>query len=102
MRSDSDIQALIETELKWCPELDERDVAVKVNGGIVTLSGYVRRIPEKYRAEAVIKRLAGVVAVANDIEVRPPPGQAVTDPEIALRMRLCTCRTVESPRRMPP
>jgi len=47
------------------------------------LLGYVSRIAEKYRAEAAIKRLAGVAAVANDIEVRLPAGQGLTDPEIA-------------------
>jgi len=83
MRSDDEIRTNVEAELRWCPEIDETDIAVKVKEGVVTLTGFVGRLPEKYRAEAVIKRVVGVAAVANDIEVQPPPGEGSTDPEIA-------------------
>jgi osmotically-inducible protein OsmY len=83
MRSDDAIKTTVEAELKWCPEVDDTDIAAKVKDGVVTLTGYVRRLAEKYRAEAAIKRVLGVTAVANDIEVQPPRGAGVTDPEIA-------------------
>src|SRR5260370_19630432 len=38
---------------------------------------------EKYEAEADAKRVAGVVAVANDIEIRLPGVDERPDPEIA-------------------
>jgi osmotically-inducible protein OsmY len=84
MRSDDEIKTNVEAELKWCPEVDDTDIAVKVKDGVVTLTGYVSRLVEKYRAEGAIKRVIGVIAVANDIEVQPPAGE-VTDPEIARR-----------------
>jgi osmotically-inducible protein OsmY len=56
---------------------------VKVNGGVVTLSGYARNYMERYLAEETVKRLAGVAAVANDIVVRLGEAEKATDPEIA-------------------
>jgi len=82
MKSDTDIKNDVEAELKWSPDVDETDIAVKVKGGEVSLSGYARNYFEKYQAETAVKRVKGVAAVANDIEVRSFSG-APTDPEIA-------------------
>jgi len=82
MKSDLDIKKDVEAELKWSPEVDETDIAIKVKGGEVTLSGYTHSYFEKLQAEAAVKRVKGVAAVANDLEVRPFAG-APTDPEIA-------------------
>ena len=82
MKSDIDIQKDVEAELRWSPDVDETDIAVKVKGGEVTLSGYARNYFEKLQAEAAVKRVKGVAAVANDLEVRSATG-APTDPEIA-------------------
>jgi len=83
MKADSDIKRDVETELRWSPDIDETDVAVKVNGGVVALTGFVRSFLEKYQAENVAKRVAGVAGVANDIEVRLPAADGLEDPEIA-------------------
>ncbi|HUO18172.1 MAG TPA: BON domain-containing protein [Steroidobacteraceae bacterium] len=82
MKPDSDIKKDVEAELRWSPEVNETDIAVKVTDGEVTLTGYVHRYFEKYQAEIAVKRVKGVVAVANDIEVRSL-ADAPTDPEIA-------------------
>jgi osmotically-inducible protein OsmY len=82
MRSDSDIKHDVEAELRWSPDLDDTDIAVKVNGGEVTLSGFTSNYMEKYQAEITVRRIKGVAAVANDISVKPLTG-APTDPEIA-------------------
>jgi osmotically-inducible protein OsmY len=82
MKSDIDIKKDVEAELKWSPDIDDTDVAIKVKGGEVTLSGYARNYFEKLQAETAVKRVKGVVAVANDLEVRSSTGTP-TDPEIA-------------------
>jgi osmotically-inducible protein OsmY len=82
MKSDADIKRDVEAELKWSPEVDETDIAVKVHGGEVTLTGFTRNYMEKYQSEVVARRVKGVAAVANDIQVKPASG-APTDPEIA-------------------
>jgi osmotically-inducible protein OsmY len=83
MRADTDIKRDVEAELKWAPDVCETDIAVKVTGGVVTLTGYALSAHEKYRAEAAVKRVRGVAAVANDLAVRAPLGGMPTDPEIA-------------------
>lgn len=83
MRSDSDIRRDVEDELRWDPDIDATDIAVAVNNGVVTLAGFVRSYMQKYEAENDAKRVAGVVAVANDIEVRLPDIDQRPDPDIA-------------------
>ena len=83
MKSDTDVRRDVEAELKWSPEIDETDIAVKVNDGAVALSGFARNLFEKHHAEVVAKRVVGVAAVANDLEVRRPGDDRPTDPELA-------------------
>lgn len=83
MKSDNDIQHNVEAELRWNPEIDATDIAVKVNNGVVALTGFVRRYADKHRAEATAKRLTGVTAIANDIMVRLPLTDVLPDPDIA-------------------
>lgn len=83
MKSDADTKRNVEEELHWSPDIDDTDVAVKVTGGVVTLTGFVRNFSEKYHAEAAAKRVTGVAGVANDIEVRFPLHDEIADPEIA-------------------
>jgi len=83
MKTDSETRRDVEAELHWSPEIDQTDIAVKVSGGVVTLTGYVSTYADKFRAEATVKRVAGVSAVANDLAVRAPLGGRPTDPEIA-------------------
>ncbi len=82
IRSDSTIRESVISELKWDPKLaTSADVAVAVKEGVVTLSGFVHSYFEKDAAEKAAKRVYGVKAVANDIEVRTIGTR--TDPEIA-------------------
>jgi osmotically-inducible protein OsmY len=83
MRSDEEIKRDVEEELRWNPDLDATDIAVSAKSGVVTLSGFVRSYLDKYEAEEAAKRVAGVVGVANDIEVRLPSTDERPDPEIA-------------------
>jgi osmotically-inducible protein OsmY len=83
MRSDSDIRHDIETLLDTNPRIATRDIAVSVRGGIVTLAGFVRGYGERAYAEADAKCVAGVVGLANDIEVRLPLVSKKPDPQIA-------------------
>jgi osmotically-inducible protein OsmY len=83
MRSDAEIERDIEEELQWDPDLDATDIAVSVKSGVVTLAGFVKSYTDKYEAESAAKRVAGVIAVANDIEVRMPSVDERPDPDIA-------------------
>jgi osmotically-inducible protein OsmY len=83
MRSDSDIKRDVEAELQSDPSVDATDIAVAVKNGVVTLSGFVRKYMDKLEAEGAAKRVAGVVGLANDLEVRLPFSDQRPDPEIA-------------------
>jgi osmotically-inducible protein OsmY len=83
VKSDSDIKKDVENELRWDPDVDATDIAVAVSKGVVTLTGFVRSYSEKWQAEVGAKRVAGVVGLANDIEVRLPGSDERPDPEIA-------------------
>jgi osmotically-inducible protein OsmY len=83
MRADNDIKRDVEDELQWDPDIDPTDIGVAVKDGVVTLSGFARSYSQKLEAEAAAKRVAGVVGVANDLEVRIPSVHERPDPEIA-------------------
>jgi osmotically-inducible protein OsmY len=83
MATDVEIERDVKAELQWDPRVDATDIAVSVRDGVVTLAGFVRQYGDKYAAETATKRVAGVVAVANDIEVRLPTKDQRPDPAIA-------------------
>jgi osmotically-inducible protein OsmY len=83
MRLDTDIKRDVEQELRWDADIDASDIAVAVKDAVVTLSGFVRSYSQKWQAERDAKRVAGVLGVANDIEVRVPSVDQRPDPEIA-------------------
>jgi osmotically-inducible protein OsmY len=70
MKSDLELRHDVERELEFDPSVDARNIGVMVKNGVVTLTGYVSNYGEKWRAERIAKRVAGVSALANDIEVR--------------------------------
>src|ERR1700757_998101 len=70
MKSDLEMRHDVERELEFDPSVDARNIGVMVKNGVVTLTGYVSNYGEKWRAERIAKRVAGVSALANDIEVR--------------------------------
>ena len=82
MRLDSDIKRDVEEEIRWDPDIDATDIGVAVRDGVVTLTGFVRSYAQKTEAERDAKRVAGVVGVANDIEVRLPVLDERPDPDI--------------------
>jgi len=83
MKTDEEIRRDAEAELRWAPNVDEKDMAVKVSGGVASLSGFARSYIDRHEAEIAVKRVAGVAAVANDLAVRLPSIDEVPDPELA-------------------
>jgi osmotically-inducible protein OsmY len=72
MKSDSEIQMDVIQELKWDPSVTHEHIGVAVTGGIVTLSGAVPSFIDKSAAEKAAKRVGGVKAVVEEIEVKIP------------------------------
>ena len=83
MKSDIQIQNDVIEELKWEPSLNAPEIAVAVKNGVVTLSGQVDSYMKKLAAEQAAKRVAGVKAIAEDIQVGVSPELRKSDTEIA-------------------
>jgi osmotically-inducible protein OsmY len=81
--TDSEIQQDVLRELEWEPSVNAANVGVSVRDGVVTLRGWVPSYAEKFAAEEAAKRVHGVRAVANDLEVRLPGTNERTDEDVA-------------------
>lgn len=79
-------------QLDWDPEVDASAIGVAARNGAVTLTGYIDSYSGKLAAERAAKRVHGVRAVANDIDVRLKLER--TDADIAQdAVRALECRT---------
>ena len=83
MKIAADVQQEVLDELTWDSSVDAAGIGVAVTDGAVTLTGHVRSFAEKRAAEKAAKRVRGVVAVANDLEVRLPSSLQHDDTDIA-------------------
>jgi osmotically-inducible protein OsmY len=80
---DAQLQQDVMNELNWDPSIHAEEIGVAVKDGVVTLSGMVRTYAEKLVAEKAAKRVRGVKAVAEDIEVKVTTSMKRNDTEIA-------------------
>jgi osmotically-inducible protein OsmY len=83
MKTDVHLQRDVMDELDWEPSVEAAHIGVTVNDGVVTLTGHVPVYAEKHAAEIVAKRVHGVRAVANEIEVRPTESHVRDDEALA-------------------
>ena len=83
MKSDVQLQRDVLEELNWEPSVEAAQIGVTAKDGLVTLTGHVPIYAEKHLAERVTKRVHGVRAVANEIEVRPTDAHVRDDEAIA-------------------
>jgi osmotically-inducible protein OsmY len=83
MRNDADIRRDVESEFQWDPSIDDRRIGVAVNNGVVTLTGDVPHYSGRWAAEDCAKRVTGVRAIANDIQIKMPASGERTDTDIA-------------------
>jgi osmotically-inducible protein OsmY len=83
--SDSALRQDIIDELEFEPRVNAAHIGVAVENGVVTLSGHVGSYAEKLAAEKAAKRVKGVHAIAEKIEVRCPSDKKTADDEIASR-----------------
>jgi len=83
MKTDSQLQKDVQEELKWEPCVTASEIGVAVNDGAVTLSGMVPTYAEKHAAERAARRVPGVTAIAEEIQVMPTGIHKRNDTEIA-------------------
>jgi osmotically-inducible protein OsmY len=84
MLSREQVQLDVVDELAYDPAVDSSRVAVTVAAdGVVTLKGSVPDFMQVRAAERATKRVHGVRAVANDLQVNPPSQYALDDGAVA-------------------
>ena len=81
MRSqvDGQVREAVQKQLDWEPAVRSTEIGVAASEGVVTLTGFVTSYAEKLAAEKAAKRVYGVKAVANEIEVKAHTMRTDTD-----------------------
>jgi osmotically-inducible protein OsmY len=87
MTSDHEIHQRVIEALRYDPRVDETEVGVEVDGGVVTLTGTVTDSIKKTAAEEAAHRARGVLDVVNHVETRPATASYVSDVDIAHEVR---------------
>jgi len=70
-RSDEDIAGMVANVLEWNILVPYDRVKVHVQDGVVTLSGEVDWVYQKFAAEETTRYLMGIVSLSNQITVKP-------------------------------
>ncbi|WP_179338435.1 BON domain-containing protein [Winogradskyella ludwigii] len=83
MKSDFSIKEDVLAELSWQPNIDETQIGVIVQNGVVTLSGIVDTYSKKRTVENAVKGVSGVKAIAEEITIKYGMQHKKTDAEIA-------------------
>lgn len=86
MKTDSQLQRDVMDELTWAPQVDQSQIGVAAKDGVVTLTGFVPTYAQKSAAEKAARRVHGVKAIAEEIEVRFAFEPKTSDAEIARRI----------------
>ncbi len=83
MKNDFDLKRDVLEELKSEPRVNAAEIGIIVKDGVVTLTGFVDRLPQKWGADRAAKRVSGVKAVVNELKVRLPAFDQRNDADIA-------------------
>jgi osmotically-inducible protein OsmY len=83
MANDNTTRANVLDELKWDARVDDSDIQVHVNNGLVTLRGTVPAYAKKLAARDAAHRVAGVLDVVDEVRVQVPQLWQRSDEEIA-------------------
>jgi osmotically-inducible protein OsmY len=94
-RSDEEIAERAIRIMQWDVEIPDTQIQVKVEQGVVTLTGTVASRHQKHAAENDVGRLSGVVAIVNLIEVRSHPHEAQESSDLHQKIQDALKRSAE-------
>lgn len=83
MLNDLQITEQVRRELEWDPSVRDKEIAVIVRSGVVTLGGTVDSFAVKANAARAAERVRGVQAVADELHVVIPTAHVRSDTDIA-------------------
>lgn len=83
MKDNKELRLDVENAIKWEPLLNDPEICVVVKDGIVTLSGSVDSFHKKIEIEKVVKKVSGVKALVEKIQIELNNNTIVSDMDIA-------------------
>ncbi|WHF52795.1 BON domain-containing protein [Chryseobacterium gotjawalense] len=83
MKTNAELQQDVLDAIKWEPLLHAAEIGVTAKDGVVSLIGVVDSYAKKKEAEAAAKRVSGVRALVENIEVKIPSAWSKTDVQVA-------------------
>jgi osmotically-inducible protein OsmY len=83
MKSNQDLQSDVQNAIKWEPLLHAAEIGVTAQDGVVSLTGVVDSYAKKIEAENATKKVIGVKAIVENIEIKVPSSWAKSNLEIA-------------------
>jgi len=82
MKNNEELQKDVQNAIKWEPLLHAAEIGVTAKDGVVSLTGEVDSYIKKLEAEHAAKRVIGVQALIEKIEVNIPNKWSKTDSEV--------------------
>lgn len=82
MKTNAELQTDVQNAIKWEPLLHSAEIGVTAKDGVVTLTGEVDSYAKKVEAEDAAKKVIGVKALIEHIEVKYHSKWSKTDSEI--------------------
>jgi len=70
-------------ELDFDPRVNDERIGVAVKDGIVTMTGTVRSLIEKWAAEDAVRRVKGVIGLAEELQIDLPAVHRRDDTDVA-------------------
>jgi len=98
MKSNEDLQRDVQNALKWEPILDTAEIGVTSIDGVVTLCGVVSSYVKKIHAENAAKKVIGVKAIIENIEVKFNNSVNKTNAEIATEVLIALKSNIAVPK----
>ncbi|MDQ0478239.1 BON domain-containing protein [Chryseobacterium sp. MDT2-18] len=83
MKTNVELQRDVQEAIQWEPLLHAAEIGVTAKDGVVSLTGVVDSYAKKKEAEDAAKRVSGVRALVENIEVKIPSAWSKTDAEVA-------------------
>jgi osmotically-inducible protein OsmY len=86
MKNNEELRTDVQNAIKWEPLLKKVEVGVSAKDGVVSLTGAVDSYIKKLEVEKAVKKVIGVKALVENIEVKFPSDWMKTDAEIAVEV----------------
>lgn len=83
MKNNFELQTDVQNAIRWEPFLYGAEIGVTAKDGVVSLTGEVDSYAKKMEAENAAKKVIGVKAIVEKIEVKFPTAWTKTNTEIA-------------------